>query len=644
MKLNRLVFGGLILVSLSFPSLIHADNSDNKKKGETVECPAELDKNFDDLLQLWANDKNRLKDCLYNTEDPVLCADSTYINRLYALPSEMELAFNPIVKQFIEMYANRRRGQVGYMLGKGRYYFPLFEEALDKEGLPLELKYLPVIESALNPVAKSRAGATGLWQFMSATGKMYKLEINSLVDERRDPYKSTQAAVKYLKDMYAVYQDWNLVIAAYNCGPGNVNKAIKRSGGKKDYWEIYPYLPKETRGYVPAFIAATYIMNYYPQHNICPVDSDMPTLVDTLRVHKTLHFQQVADMIGVSVDDLRTLNPEFKNDIVPGEYKDYFIKLPITDLTAFIEKEDTIYAHRAEELLTHQRIREVTIARGNTGGGGGYATYKVRKGDTLGSIAMRNGVSVAQLKSWNDLGSDRLSIGKMLQVSAYVAPPKPKEEKVTPPKTEIKEQTEYLVDNGELKKSITTTKNTTSTYKVLKNDTWATIVAKTGSSADDIKKWNNLRGNKLIAGKNLKINKTEVVEESIAINKPDDLILTSINKIADDLEAYVAGLSSGANTDVMLFEEEANSDSQDVEDEDWENVSAIYHEVTYGETLSQIAAKYNVSVADILSWNNIKDANTSTISRLLIIVDDTTQDQIMVVNDNGMESTSATKL
>lgn len=231
--------------------------------------PESMSEKLSDLLAAWQLELSTDElQCLRGQN--VSYHDTIYANRLYTLPTVMELSYNQVVKSYIEMYSTRRREQVSYMLALGEYYFPMFEEALDRHGLPLELKYLPVIESALNPIAVSRVGATGLWQFMLRTGKSYGLEVNSLVDERRDPYKSTEAAVKYLKDLYAIYGDWNLVIAAYNCGPGNVNKAIARSGGKRDYWEIYYKLPKETRGYVPAFIAANYIMNHFSDHNICP--------------------------------------------------------------------------------------------------------------------------------------------------------------------------------------------------------------------------------------------------------------------------------------------------------------------------------------------------------------------------------------
>lgn len=623
--IKKIILGVLIFVGsysyLTANQIYSEDNSkSSKKRLGSVEVPADMERNYDELLKTWAKNAKEMPDCEYSSEEAILCPDSVYIQRLYALPSQMELAFNPIVKQFIEMYANRRRGQVSYMLGLGNYYFPMFEEALDKEGLPLELKYLPVIESALNPIARSRAGATGLWQFMSATGKLYKLEINSLVDDRRDPHKATQAAVKYLKDMYAIYGDWNLVIAAYNCGPGNVNKAIRRSGGKKDYWDIYPYLPKETRGYVPAFIAATYIMNYYPQHNICPKATDLPTLIDTLKINKVVHFQQIADILNISVDEIRRLNPQFKEDIIPGEYKPYALKLPITHLSAFIDHQDTIFTHRADELLTHKRVRSIASA-GNAPASGGYATHSVRRGETLGAIAMRYRVSVSQLKNWNKMRSDRLNIGQKLIVSAYIPPKKETEAKNNPAKVEQEKTTEFIVDNGVLKKATTVVKTITTNYKVQKGDTWNKIAEKTGASVTDIKDWNRIRNNKLIAGKILKIHKTETVEELAEIAKPENISIDLESNALANIDTYIEGLDLDSPTTTLgILNPSETEVDEEIDESILDQTLAIYHKVIYGETLSQIAEKYNVTVEDILSWNNITKENSSNVTRLLIIL------------------------
>ena len=348
--------------------------TDNKGNEEVVEFPEAMTYDLDSLLNLYMS-KTYLSgdnDCQMSDVNPVYTKEE-YVERLSRIPSVMELAYNDVVQKFIDRYSGRLRYSVSYMLGAANFYMPIFEEALEAYKLPLELKYLPIIESALNPKAVSRAGATGLWQFMLATGKQYGLEVNSLVDERRDPIKSSFAAARYLKALYRVFGDWNLVIAAYNCGPENINKAIRRARAaaghaqddtpitkaEKDYWHIYPYLPAETRGYVPAFIAANYIMTYYCDHNICPMTTRLPAQTDTIIVHRNVHLQQIAGVLGLDIDMLRSLNPEFRHDIVPGRTKPYAIRLPLADTGRFIDHEDSIYTHHADELL-NKRI-EVTI-------------------------------------------------------------------------------------------------------------------------------------------------------------------------------------------------------------------------------------------------------------------------------------------
>ena len=348
--------------------------TDNEGNEEVIEFPEAMTYDLDSLLNLYMS-KTYLSgdnDCQMKDVNPVYTKE-TYVERLSRIPSVMELAYNDVVQKFIDRYSGRLRYSVSYMLGAVNFYMPIFEEALEAYQLPLELKYLPIIESALNPKAVSRVGATGLWQFMLATGKQYGLEVNSLVDERRDPIKSSYAAARYLKALYRIFGDWNLVIAAYNCGPENINKAIRRAraasghanddtpltAADKDYWHIYPYLPAETRGYVPAFIAANYIMTYYCDHNICPMTTRLPAQTDTVIVHRNVHLGQIAGVLGLDIDMLRSLNPEFRHDVVPGLTKPYAIRLPLADTGRFIDNEDSIYAYRADELL-NKRI-EVTI-------------------------------------------------------------------------------------------------------------------------------------------------------------------------------------------------------------------------------------------------------------------------------------------
>ena len=284
------------------------------------------------------------------------------------------------------------------------YYFPLCEGKLNATGIPLELRFLPVIESALNARAQSRVGAGGLWQFMVRTGKEYGLEVNSLVDERFDPNKSSEAAARFLSDLYRLYGDWHLVIAAYNCGPGNVAKAIRHAGGKRDYWSIYPYLPRETRGYVPIFIAANYIMNYYEEHNICPMKPTGTFITDTIMVTDRVHLVQIAEKLNVPIEELRFLNPQYKRAIIPGHVKAYPLVLPLAQINGYAEQRDSILAYRPE-LVSRSAVVEPS---GYSSGTGNATYYKVKNGDTLGGIAARNRVTVKQLQQWN--GLDRKSV------------------------------------------------------------------------------------------------------------------------------------------------------------------------------------------------------------------------------------------
>ncbi len=392
-------------------------NENGTERTETIDLPLSMTYPLDSLLNNWKA-KTYIdlgKDCSTSQVNPQF-SDSVYIDRLSRMPVIMEMPYNDIVRKFIDTYTVRLRGQVSFMLSACNFYMPIFEEALDAYGLPLELKYLPIIESALNPSAVSRAGASGLWQFMLSTGKLYGLESNSLVDERRDPIKATWAAARYLKDMYDIYKDWNLVIAAYNCGPGNINKAIRRANGKTDYWEIYNYLPRETRGYVPAFIAANYVMTYYCKHNICPMETNIPQATDTVQVTRDLHFQQIADLCHVPLDEIKSLNPQYKRNIIPGLSKPRTLRLPTEAISAFLDQQDTIYAHRATEFFKNRRT-VASIGQGKSSSGDGNLTwYRIRRGDTLGGIARKFGVSVRQLRNWNGLRGNNIRAGRRLKI------------------------------------------------------------------------------------------------------------------------------------------------------------------------------------------------------------------------------------
>ncbi len=342
--------------------------------------------------------------------------DEDYEERLSRIPAVMELPYNNVVQEFIQRYVGSNRRTISFCLAAGNFYIPLFEEALETYGLPLELKYLPIIESALNPTARSRAGAVGLWQFMLATGKRYDLEVNSLVDERQDPVKSTWAAARYLKDLYDIYKDWNLVIAAYNCGPGNVNKAIHRANGEADYWKIYPYLPTETRGYVPAFIAANYAMHYYCQHQIEPLRTAYPEVTDTVMITKSLHFDQIAELCDMDKDAIRALNPQFRKDVIPGNVKPYALRLPQEKLLAFIDLGDSVYNHRSTELFKRRSTVAIDEKAVKAAQKAKAVYVKVKKGDNLGSIAKRNRTTVAKIKRLNGMKNNNIRAGQRLRV------------------------------------------------------------------------------------------------------------------------------------------------------------------------------------------------------------------------------------
>ena len=403
---------GIILAGI--PAL--AQNETTGKYEEVV-IPQALEQPIDSLLDEWKVKHYVLasdSDCMKGS-NPYF-PDSVYIDRLVKMPTVMEMAYNEVVRKYIDTYVEgKMREKVSYMLGAANFYIPIFEEALEAYGLPLELKYLPIIESALNPSAVSRAGAAGLWQFMTSTAKIYGLTINSLVDERRDPIKSTWAAARYLKDLYDIYKDWNLVIAAYNCGPGNVNKAIKRTEGKADYWEIYYNLPKETRGYVPAFIAANYVMTYYCDHNICPMQTDLSMTTDTIHVNRQLHFKQIAEVCDIPMDEIRDLNPQYRRDIIPGNSQECILRLPNEHLYTLISNMDSVYNHKKDQLFTHRatvNLKETTSAKQASA----VVYHKIRSGDTLSTIARRYGTTVSRIKKLNGLKNNNIRAGKTIRV------------------------------------------------------------------------------------------------------------------------------------------------------------------------------------------------------------------------------------
>ena len=357
--------------------------------------------------------------------------DAVYIDRLKRLPNVMPMTYNSIVRKYIDQYTNRLRHSVSYMLGASNFYIPIFEDALLLHQIPLELKYLPVIESAFNPRARSRAGAGGLWQFMPATGKRYGLLINSLVDERCDPIKSSDAAARYLKDLYDIFGDWTLVIAAYNCGPGNINKAIHRAGGERDYWKIYPYLPAETRGYVPAFIAANYVMNYYGVHNILPMRASILANTDTLLLNHDVKMEQIAKVCDIDIQQLKLLNPQYTTNLIPGYRQRSTLRMPQKQLLTFIDLQDSIYNNTIQDVALTEDTEDViepvqtvstrrsSASRSRTSASRHRShtqSVTVRRGQTLSEIARRNHTTVSKLRKLNGIRGNNIQAGKRLRV------------------------------------------------------------------------------------------------------------------------------------------------------------------------------------------------------------------------------------
>ena len=384
----------------------------------------------DSLLNVWYSRRSKVnmnEGNGYNMDSVHFSSnvpDSVFLSRLARLNSFITLPYNETVRNFIILYAEKMPTKMGYMLALSKYYFPIFEETFNRYGLPEELKYMAVIESALNPVAVSRARAKGMWQFMHTTAKHYGLEINSFVDERMDVVKSADAAARYLKDAYTIFGDWNLAISSYNCGSGNVNKAIRRSG-RTDFWSIYEYLPRETRGYVPAFVGAMYAFNYYREHGITPASFELPTHVDTFSVCRMLHFKQINELVGVPMATLEEFNHQYIHGVIPGRPDaPYTLRLPYEYTNAFIEHEDSVYTYKAAEFFSPATLENIqtTAREAETA----RTVYKVRSGDNLGRIARKHGVSVSDIKHWNKLRSNSLRVGQRLVIYKKGYHPAPK--------------------------------------------------------------------------------------------------------------------------------------------------------------------------------------------------------------------------
>lgn len=426
--------------------------------------------------------------------------DKVFLDRLANLHSFISLPYNETVRNYIILYADKMPTKVQQMLGLAAYYMPIFEETFNRYDMPEELKYLAVIESAFNPVAVSRAGAKGMWQFMYNTAKLYGLKIDSFVDERLDAVKSADAAARYLQDAYGIFGDWNLAISSYNCGAGNVNKAIRRSGGKRDFWSIYPYLPRETRGYVPAMVGAMYAFNYYKEHGMSPAHVQMPAHVDTFEIHKMVHFKQISEVAHIPLDVIKQLNPQYMHDIIPGSDKTYILRLPYNYAGTFLENEDSIYTYKAAEYFNPTELQKIK----DTGfSDGDRLTYKVKSGDNLGRIAGRYHVTVKQLQQWNHLRNTNLRIGQKLIIYRRGGG-----SKTSSAATKAPTKAASAAKDTEVASSAPVSSGDYTLYTVKSGDTLYSIAKNyPGVSANDIMSFNGISSSKIKVGMKLKIPK-----------------------------------------------------------------------------------------------------------------------------------------
>ena len=532
--------------------------------------------------------------------------------------SPFNIEYNIGLENVIKSFLKNRKRSFERLMGLSQFYFPLFEEELAKNNIPLEIKYLAVVESALNTKAISRVGATGLWQFMYQTGKQYGLKINSFVDERNEPLAASKAASQYMNNMFKIFNDWDLVLAAYNSGPGNVAKAIRRSGGQQNYWNIRRNLPKETQGYLPAFLATMYIFEYHKEHGIVPNKAIVNHFsTDTIVVKKAMTFKQISNVLDISIEELQFFNPSYKRNEIPyitGEIN--FLTLPKDKIAIFTSNEDKIYAYIDNEYSKRERPNDNFIAfrtKDSLKTGDSIRAdaakfvirtkkYTVQKGDDIAEIASKYRVSLWELKKWNNLKSTKLKAGRSLKIKvseqiAYLVKQNVKSNEVQNETLNTVANKNFVKENKTfITEKVTVNKEVAKLHKVKKGETLGEIAQKYNVALVDLKKWNKLSKNKVDQGKKLKIITTEKVvvsvkKESIAIqNKPE---------IKAD---------SSVNNDVVAVQKATKTDSKNQK----------YYVVEKGDNLYAIAHKNNVTVAQIIEWNQLKDNNVLSGSQLLI--------------------------
>ena len=500
----------------------------------------------DSLLNIWYAHRMASEDTEEFDMDSVKfesnVPDEVYIERLKKMNSFISLPYNDIVKNYIILYSEKMPTKMSHMLGLCQYYMPIFDETFNKHDLPEELKAMAIIESAMNPLAVSRAGAKGMWQFMYATAKMYGLHIDSFVDERLDPVKAADAAARYLQDAYEIFGDWNLAIASYNCGAGNVNKAIRRSGGKRAFWDIWPYLPRETRGYVPAFVGALYAMTYHKEHGIKPEAIEMPVHVDTFKINKQLHLKQVAELTGAPLEELKNLNPQYRHDIIPGNSKEYILRLPYTYTNAFIEYEDSVYRHKYDEFFNPTTIKKI-----QDGADGERIVYVVKNGDYLGRIASRNRCTVAQIKRWNNLKSNNIRVGQRLVIYKGGSGPS----------TSSSSSSTTSASTSASTSSASSTP--TGTYTVKSGDTLSGIATRHGVTVNQLKQWNGLTSNNIKIGQKLKVTSSSSAASSSSTAAASGEYTTYTVKSGDSLYSISKNYPGVSAQDIMNFNGMSNS-------------------------------------------------------------------------------------
>ena len=646
-----LILAGSAVSAVAAPTVLSIKESITD---DAIVYPYSFETDTEALRNNWYLKNFAVLDTDVQLKNDVPTSKEDYIERLQALPTIIEMPYNDVVRSYINMYTGKRRGLVEQMLGLSIYYMPFFEQALEKEGMPLELKYLPVIESALNPDAVSPAGAAGLWQFMIGTAKDMGLTVNSLVDERRDPIRSSEAAARYLKQLYKAYGDWSLAIASYNCGPGSVNRALRRAGGgKKDFWDIYYYLPSETRGYVPAFIAANYVMNYYEDHNIGKALSKRPVVTDTVMVKQDIYFEQISEVLGIPIEELKILNPQYRKNIIPGNTRPYALTLPSKQCYAYISSEDSIKNHKAD---VYRHRSEVNISDASDG----YTTvekrvtksHRVRSRETISQVARKYGVTTSQIKKWNGLRSNKLKKNQVLKIyvtqrvkvpvenndrNKPTAPttPEPDTSATTAqPDNSSTEVDESTTDETEVVEPKPEKTNAVKYHKVRRGETLGGIARRYGISVSQLKRWNGLRSNTAKVGTTLKVSnpakqsKSTTTTTTTTSNEKQKYYTVkrgdSLSSIAERFGVTVAQLrewngieADNINAGVRIAVD-ASASRRVSKSESKPEVKTSTYTVKKGDGLGAIAERHGMTLQEIRELNGLKDNNIQAGQKLKV--------------------------